>query len=175
MNIINNRKIIIVILLLISSFIIYHNLTNQIYYKSELSGMKLPDITLPIINSNGEEFNFQNITDPMFLIVFFSLWCKPCLMQHNFLNQIADEIDIPIYGVVLENQPAKVQKLLSDHGNPYKMVIYDSNSTLARAMKINGFPSIILVNRNKEVITSSRGSLSRKRFNLIFLPYISKK
>jgi len=66
--------------------------TTAFAQKTALKNLgKLPDITLKDVN--GQPFSTKKITNngkPV-IITFWATWCKPCIKEHDAINNVYDD------------------------------------------------------------------------------------
>ncbi|MEI8282160.1 MAG: TlpA disulfide reductase family protein [Armatimonadota bacterium] len=107
----------------------------------------------------GEEIKLsRNYKDKPVLIYMWATWCGPCKEFEPTLNKIADKYQpkgITFLAISGEKQN-EIQA--SEARAPHKMtVLVDKLSSAQEVLKVNSLPTIVLLNKNHEVVWNSIG------------------
>lgn len=124
----------------------------------------------PLETLDGGELAAGTMPDEPVLIVFFGTWCRPCLMEHALLNELAARTDLPFIGVALRDDPEKVRALLETRGNPYRTVALDPEMKWGRRFNAESLPAAYLTDGKGKVIYRFRGLLTDDFFKNEILP-----
>ncbi len=124
----------------------------------------------PLEILNGGELSPETMPKEPALIVFFGTWCRPCLMEHVLLNELAARTELPFIGVAMRDDPEKVRALLKNKGNPYRTVALDPKMKWARRFSAESLPAAYLTDGKGKVVYRFRGLLTADFFKNEILP-----
>ena len=96
---------------------------------------------------NREILSLPNI-EGKYVLHIFSSWCEKCHITHDFF--IKSKINIPIYGLIINDNPKNISKFFDKYHNPYKEIFYDNDSHLLVELGVRGIPEILII-ENKVV------------------------
>lgn len=131
----------------------------------------LPEFALPQLYSEGE-LTDQDLRGRFTLLNIFASWCYTCRLEHDLLLDIAEEKNIPIYGVAWKDKPENTRIWLENLGNPYVNVASDWDGELVVPLGLTGTPETMLINPEGTVIYHHQGMLTADFFNRNILPLI---
>jgi thiol-disulfide isomerase/thioredoxin len=125
---------------------------------------KLPSVNLKTIN--GEPFNTKDISNdgkPV-LITFWATWCKPCMKEHDAINDVyeewVDETGVKLYAISIDNARSSNRVMPTVNGRGWEFtVLLDQNGDFKRAMNVNVPPHTFVVNGKGEVVWQHVGYL----------------
>ena len=128
---------------------------------------------MKLVGSEDKNFSFDEAKGRVYLVNFFATWCKMCLKEHKYLVSLSKELDVPIYGVVIRDDHQNIDRLLSNFGNPYELVIEDDGD-FSHSIPVKGLPTTILVDQNGQIVTGYSGSINPDIFKKHFRPMINE-
>ncbi|MFN7710744.1 MAG: redoxin family protein [Holosporales bacterium] len=91
------------------------------------------------------------------LVTFFATWCHSCREEHGLLMALKSKNLLPIIGIAVRDDQAKVKAYLDKHGNPYTIVGLDENKELTGTWGVRGIPTAFLVDGQGVVRQVFRG------------------
>jgi cytochrome c biogenesis protein CcmG/thiol:disulfide interchange protein DsbE len=122
----------------------------------------------PLINKPAPNFSLSTLDDakaqvtkrsfagrPVILNVWAS-WCSACRVEHPVLLELATKQAIEITGLNYKDTREDAQKLLSEHGNPYRVNIFDPDGKFGLDLGVYGVPETFILDaqgiiRHKQV------------------------
>ena len=116
---------------------------NRIH-KSRMIGKPIPAFALPAAASDRPALSNRNFTAKPRLVNIFASWCVPCIAEAPVLFAIAQQ-GVTIDGVAIRDKRADVDKFLKNHGNPYRAIGLDVDSSIQMALGSSGVPETVLV------------------------------
>lgn len=100
----------------------------------------------------GESFNTKDLNNDgkPFIITFWATWCKPCIKEHDAINDVfedwVDEIGVKLFAISIDNARSSRQVLPLVNGKNWEFdVLLDENGDLKRAMGVNVPPHTFIV------------------------------
>ncbi len=163
-----------IIFFLLAALLLYSTYKKSINPTSEeLIGQPAPELHLKkmegfrSVPSAAVLFKHQYV-----LVNFFASWCAPCLIEHPFLNQLAQEYDLTIVGIAWRDSPANITAMLEEHGNPYDYVGLDQMDATAFSYSVEGLPESFLIGPDGTMISAHQGPLNPAIIQAKILPHI---
>lgn len=130
-------------------------------------GMQAPQFTLP---TTAGPFDLSTATKPV-LIEIFATWCPHCQRETVVMNQLFAEYgkrvtflaipgsDTAMDGASPESQ-FDVLNFTIKFNVKYPIGVYDPNLTVAKQYLKGGFPTIVIIDRNKNIAYVNSGEIS---------------
>jgi len=153
----NNRKILVFIPLLV--FILLGVVLWVGLYldprelPSELARNKrpLPAFTLPAVTDPARTLSEDDLKGEVALLNVWATWCPTCMEEHAFLNRLALEQGVKIYGVNYKDDPAKAREWLRRYKNPYVAVVLDQEGSLGLDLGVYGAPETYVLDASGRI------------------------
>ena len=79
------------------------------------------------------------------VINFFASWCVPCRQEHPLLMHLARDGQIRLYGIAYKDKPEDSLRLLSQMGDPYKVVGEDRDGRTGLNFGVYGVPETYIL------------------------------
>ncbi|WP_286271045.1 TlpA disulfide reductase family protein [Thalassotalea hakodatensis] len=127
----------------------------------------LSNIHLSQANNTLDEFEQQvhQLKGQVVLIDFWASWCIPCKDSFPWLNEIHTSYKDDGFTVLSVNLDA-IKQNATDFLKQYPAsfpVFYDPRGKVAKAFKLKGMPSSILINRSGNVVSRHVGFNEEKK------------
>lgn len=126
-----------------------------------LYAQQLPNVSVE--TAEGKIIQLSELTGRKPLIIsFWSLTCKPCMLELNTINGLLDEwreqADFDVIAVSTDDVRMKSQAKAKASSLGWDFVcIYDANKTLARAMNVTMTPQSFIVDTEGKIVYSHTG------------------
>lgn len=111
-----------------------------------------PVPSIEVKTLEGESFNTKDLNNDgkPFIITFWATWCKPCIKEHDAINDVfedwVDEIGVKLFAISIDNARSSRQVLPLVNGKNWEFdVLLDENGDLKRAMGVNVPPHTFIV------------------------------
>lgn len=114
-------------------------------------------IPTPLLNKPAPDFNLPKLYEPTqmvskadllgkpYLLNVFASWCVECGVEHPVLTAIGPTLGVQLVGYNYKDQPEDAKLWLSEHGNPYGLLIADLPGTTAIDFGVYGAPESFLI------------------------------
>jgi cytochrome c biogenesis protein CcmG, thiol:disulfide interchange protein DsbE len=138
----------------------------------------------PLIGKPAPLFNLTDVMDParsvsnaalkgqVYVLNVWGTWCVACRQEHAALLDIARQHVLPIVGLDYMDQREKAQAWLSQLGNPYSAVAFDTDGRTAIDWGVYGAPETFLVDGQGRVIYKFISPMTAEVWQRDFLPRI---
>ncbi|MCD9576888.1 peroxiredoxin family protein [Flavobacterium soyae] len=154
-------KIILALLFISVLLFLGYRIVNKITYKNEI---KKHIKTIPNFlyqNIKGGVFTNQNLmTETPAIFIYFNTECEYCSEEAQMIHENIKKFEnIQIIFISFENIK-QIKKFAQNHqlinyDNIY--FLYDSKNTFASTFDINSLPSLVLYNKNKNLVEKIKG------------------
>jgi cytochrome c biogenesis protein CcmG/thiol:disulfide interchange protein DsbE len=138
----------------------------------------------PLIGKPAPLFNLTDVMDPartvsnaalkgqVYVLNVWGTWCVACRQEHEALLDIARQNVLPIVGLDYMDQREKAQQWLTQLGNPYNAVAFDTDGRTAIDWGVYGAPETFLVDGEGRVIYKFISPMTPEVWQHDFLPRI---
>lgn len=100
----------------------------------------VPEFQLPSLTEPGQVLTPEDLKGEVALLNVWATWCPTCKEEHGFLNRLAMDEGVTIYGINYKDEPGKAREWLRRYLNPYRQVILDEKGSLGLDMGVYGAP-----------------------------------
>ena len=143
----------LIFVFLIIFFVFYKGLKNSnIYTPNVQAQIDIPEFQA-INFENNKTINSNDIffKDKFYLLNIWASWCVPCREEHRFLMNLKKEKLIDIIGLNYKDNHLNAKKFLDELKSPYKIILKDSDGTIAIDWGAYGVPETFLIYDKKIV------------------------
>lgn len=112
---------------------------------SPLIGKSVPEFSLPRLADQGTTLSQSDLIGKVTLINVWATWCVGCREEHPLLVRLAEEGQVPIYGLNYKDDRAEALRWLARYGNPYVASAYDADGTVGIDLGVYGLPETFVV------------------------------
>lgn len=119
-------------------------------------GEQAPNFSL--LDQNDQTVTLEDFKGKYVLLDFWATWCKPCIQEIPYIDKLHKAIDsekIEVISICVDKntdvQKSLWKKIIKKHNAQWTQVYEGSEGTL-RNYKIEGFPTLILINPEGEII-----------------------
>jgi len=131
------------------------------YTPKEAINKSLEEFTSNELFSN-EKFNSKNIIEnnKFTLVNIWSSWCAPCRSEHPLLMSLSEKTSLNIVGLNYKDKKNNAIKFLNELGNPFSVILKDSDGIIAISLGAYGVPESFLLNSKSKIIKKYIGPLT---------------
>ncbi|STY29708.1 cytochrome c biogenesis protein CcmG, thiol-disulfide interchange protein DsbE [Legionella wadsworthii] len=109
-------------------------------------GKPLPEFSLPQLQEPNSIFSSTQLRNQVVLLNVWASWCAACIDEQVFMLQLARE-GIPIYGLNYKDTRDSAIRWLEQWGNPYQLIVQDTNGTAAIDLGVYGAPETFVIDK----------------------------
>lgn len=100
----------------------------------------VPAFSLPSLTEPERMLSAEDLKGEVALLNVWATWCPTCKEEHGFLNRLARDEGVTIYGINYKDEPGKAREWLRRYLNPYRLVVLDQQGSLGLDMGVYGAP-----------------------------------
>lgn len=114
---------------------------------SELIDRPVPDFALSDLYDDQVVLTQDLFKGQVSLLNVFGSWCAACVQEHPTLMELSARGQVDIVGIDWRDKREDGIAWLSQYGDPYGAVIFDSESMLAIDLGVTGAPESYLIDK----------------------------
>ena len=154
-----------IIIFLIIAFIL------TIFFKSLFENKNyIPKKTNKIENISIEELHSSNElkikelfdNEKYIIINIWASWCIPCRQEHKYIKNISKINNSKIIGLNYKDKKDNAQRFLDELGNPYDIILKDSNGTKSIFLGAYGVPETFIIDRELNILRKYIGPINKE-------------
>lgn len=115
---------------------------------SALIDKPMPDFELAELLDDSRMLSVVDLKGEVALVNVWATWCGSCRVEHPYLNRLAEQEKIAIYGVNYKDESDAARRWLAKLGNPYRLNIVDANGRLGLDLGVYGAPETYVIDKN---------------------------
>ena len=135
---------------------------------SALIDQPLPQV--PVDTLGGQTARLSDIAGPA-LVNVWATWCIACVVEHPYLNLLAQDKGIAIYGLNYKDQDDKAAQWLVEKGNPYQLNYADRDGRLGLELGVTGAPETYLISQQGRIVLRHQGVVDERVWEQKFAQY----
>ena len=124
-----------------------------------LTDRPAPDFSLQTLT--GEAVRLGASSGPV-VLNFWATWCQPCLLEHDHLQRASQAYTgrgVRFYGVLYQDEVAKVKPFLAKHGSSYPTLI-DPDGRTSIDYGVAGVPETFVIRADGTIAEKFTGPVS---------------
>lgn len=137
---------------------------------SALLNKPVPTFSLPHLEQFERTVSQKDLLGEIALLNVWATWCPSCHAEHSYLNLLAADSGIVIYGVNYKDDADEALRWLQQKGNPYRFNIFDKQGRLGLDLGVTGAPETYLIDHRGFVRLRYQGPLNEQVWQEKFAP-----
>ncbi len=134
--------------------------TDPTLTASPLIGQPAPDITLPLLEEDGD-FSFSDLEGNVAVVNFWASWCLNCRVEHDALAFGADQYEdlgVTFVGALVQDQPSNGSRFLDELGRSEPTIyVDDDRSRASLEFGVLGVPETFFIDRDGTIVAKVSG------------------
>ena len=140
---------------------------------SPLIGKPAPEFALMDVMDASKVVSNATLKGQVYVLNVWGTWCFACRQEHEALLEIARQHVVPIIGLDYMDEREKAKQWLTQLGNPYNAVAFDTDGRTAIDWGVYGAPETYLVDSKGRVIFKFITPMTADVWQHEFLPRIA--
>jgi len=140
---------------------------------SPLIGKPAPEFALTDVMDASKIVSNATLKGQVYVLNVWGTWCGACRQEHEALLEIAQQHVVPIIGLDYMDEREKAKQWLTQLGNPYSAVAFDTDGRTAIDWGVYGAPETYLVDTKGRVIFKFITPMTADVWHHEFLPRIA--
>ncbi len=141
---------------------------------SPLIGQRAPDFDLPLLHAPEYRITLDDLRGSPFVMYVWGSWCPECRVEHPVLTRFALTKRVRVIGYNLKDERDDALRWLEQYGNPYVLVIADTDGRTAIDWGIYGAPETFLVDAAGIVRWKYVGAVTDEVLETQLIPELEK-
>lgn len=147
---------------------------------SVLVGKPVPEFTLSALEGLSNEggavpgFSTAELKGGVTLVNIFASWCLPCRQEHPFIEKLAEDPRLRVFGINYKDEPDNAHQFLAEFGNPYAAIGVDTRGRTSIDWGVYGVPETFLVDAEGIIRHKVIGPISGEILSEVLMPEIEK-
>ncbi|MCV6639591.1 DsbE family thiol:disulfide interchange protein [Candidatus Albibeggiatoa sp. nov. NOAA] len=119
-----------------------------------------PSFEVSTVLDADKTLNSEEFKGKVSIFNTWASWCVSCRQEHPLLMDIANQTDIPVYGLNFKDKLADAQGVLKGTGNPYVVSGFDPKGRVGMDWGVRATPETFIVDQDGIVRYKHTGPLS---------------
>ncbi len=141
--------------------------------ESALIGRMAPEFELPDLRDPSRKVSSRDYRGRWYVVNVWGTWCPGCRVEHNVLLDVRRSGLVPIIGVNLRDEQSQALGWLSQLGDPYEVVVMDTDGRTSIDFGVYGAPETFLINPQGIVMHRHVGPLTHEAWQRDFAARIN--
>ncbi len=163
-----------VIFLLLTGFLFVGLYKDPSLVPSPLIGKPVPTFATGTLKDPEKIITNKDIQGEYSLVNVWATWCAACKQEHSALVYLAEELNVPIYGLNYKDHRESAMQWLVQYGDPYVANIFDENGRIAIDFGVYGAPETFLIDKNGIIRHKLVGIMTADVWRDQFVPKIEQ-
>ena len=143
------------------TFLIYPYMGER---QQQAQGILISDFDLPLIGegAEGDRIRLSDMKGKVVVLDLWASWCAPCRAQSKVLSELVQEVgnEVQVVGIATSDAIEPANAFLKEEKALYPSA-FDEQSSIARALKVEGLPTTIIVDAAGKTRFIERRPLSK--------------
>ena len=141
---------------------------------SPLVDKTAPAFVLPQLTDPQQRFKSEEMRGKVWLLNAWASWCVPCQEEHPALLQLSRSGVVPVYGLNYKDVRQNALAWLDELGDPYKLIVSDTDGRVAIDYGIYGVPETFLIDRNGVIRYKQTGPITAEILDKKIIPLVKE-
>lgn len=139
---------------------------------SPLIDKPAPAFKLPVLNEAGKTFSPEEMRGQVWLLNVWASWCGACREEHPLLMEMSRSGVLPIVGLDYKDTDAEGSGVLSQAGNPYKLVATDADGRVGVDYGVYGVPETYVIDKAGVIRYKQIGPMTEEALRDKIIPLV---
>lgn len=163
-----------VIFMIVAAFLFIGLGLNPHEVPSPLVGKPAPAFSLPQLHEPEKQFSLQDMKGKVWLFNVWASWCTACEYEHPLFMELSRQNLVPLYGMDYKDKREDGMAWLQKHGNPYTLVVSDTEGRVGIEYGVYGVPETYLIDKQGVIQYKHIGMVTEKDLSEKILPMVKE-
>jgi len=141
---------------------------------SPLIGKPVPTFAASTLKDPEKIITNKDLQGEYALVNVWATWCAACKQEHAALMYLAEQLQVPIYGLNYKDDRGSAIDWLNRYGDPYIANIFDENGRIGIDFGVYGAPETFLIDADGIIHHKLVGVMTPAIWEAQFLPKINQ-
>lgn len=163
-----------IIFLVITGFLYVGLYKDPSLVPSPLIGKPVPPFVASTLKDPDKTITEKDLQGDYALVNVWGTWCAACKQEHAALVYLAEQLQVPIYGLNYKDERASALQWLERYGDPYVANIYDNTGRIGIDFGVYGAPETFLIDHQGIIHHKLVGVMTPEIWKTQFVPKINQ-
>ncbi len=164
----------VIIFLVLTGFLFVGLYKDPSLVPSPLIGKPVPTFVASTLKDPKQTITENDLQGDYALINVWATWCAACKQEHAALVYIAQQLQVPIYGLNYKDDRESAIDWLNRYGDPYVVNIFDDTGRIGIDFGVYGAPETFLIDSQGIIHHKLVGVMTPEVWDAQFLPKINQ-
>lgn len=146
---------------------------ESVSMEREMPGFRLVSFN-ESIDKPGKFYTQEDLKGELFLLNFWATWCPSCRKEFSVLEKTAEEYGIKWVGINYKDDPLAVSDWLKKVGNPYSLILIDSDGKAGIEWGLIAVPETFLIDKQGVIRYKHTGPVTLENWENEIWPEICR-
>lgn len=147
---------------------------NPTELPSPLIDKPAPQFVVDRLPATDAQFNSAEMAGQVWVMNVWASWCGPCVQEHPFLIELAEQRPVPVVGLNYKDLPSDSLPWLARLGNPFADVLDDRQGDVGLDFGVYGVPETFIIDKAGKVRYKHVGPVDGQALQETLLPVIDQ-
>ncbi|ASJ74945.1 DsbE family thiol:disulfide interchange protein [Granulosicoccus antarcticus] len=147
---------------------------NPTELPSPLIDKEAPAFVVDRLPATDGQFDSRDMAGQVWVLNVWASWCGPCVQEHPFLTELAEQRPVPVVGLNYKDQPEDSLPWLARLGNPFSDVLDDRRGDVGLDFGVYGVPETFIMDKAGRVRYKHVGPVDGQALQETLLPVIDQ-
>lgn len=141
---------------------------------SPLIGKPVPTFAASTLKDAEKTITDKDLQGDYALVNVWATWCAACKQEHAALVYLAEQLQVPIYGLNYKDDRDSAKDWLVSYGDPYVANIFDESGRIGIDFGVYGAPETFLIDGKGIIHHKLVGIMTPQVWETQFVPKINQ-
>ncbi len=139
---------------------------------SPLINKPAPAFRLPQLGAADKTFSPEDMRGQVWLLNVWASWCSACREEHPLLMEMSRQNAVPLIGLDYKDTDADANGVLTQAGNPYKLVATDADGRVGIDYGVYGVPETYVIDKAGVIRYKQIGPITEEALRDKIMPLV---
>ena len=141
--------------------VFFKSLFEDKSYIPEKLNNKIENISIKEFYSDRNLKIKELFENKKFIVInIWASWCLPCRQEHKHIKNLSEINNLKIIGLNYKDNKDNAQQFLEELGNPYDIILKDSDGTKSIFLGAYGVPETFIIDKELNILRKYIGPIN---------------